>query len=46
MRNALKILKWSWRSIGKISWTDRVKDEVLYRCKEEKTLYVHNTKEG
>jgi len=30
---------WSWRRTGKISWTDRVRnEEVLYRVKEENIL--------
>jgi hypothetical protein len=34
---------WCWRRMDKISWTDRVKDEVLHRVKEERNI-VHTIK--
>jgi hypothetical protein len=29
---------WCWRRMEKISWTDRVRKEVLQRVKEEKNI--------
>jgi hypothetical protein len=29
---------WCWRSMEKISWTDRVRNEVLQRVKEETNI--------
>jgi len=31
---------WCWRMMGKISWTDRVRNEMLHRVKEERNV-VH-----
>jgi hypothetical protein len=35
---------WCWKSMEKISWTDRVKNEVLQTVKEESNI-LHTTKE-
>jgi len=29
---------WCWRRMEKISWTDRVKSEILNRLKEERNI--------
>jgi len=29
---------WRWRRMEKISWTDRVRKEVLHRVKEERNI--------
>jgi hypothetical protein len=29
---------WCWRRMDKISWTDRLRNEVLYRVKEERNI--------
>ena len=29
---------WCWRRLEKISWTDRVRNEVIHRAKEEKNI--------
>ena len=29
---------WCWRRIGKISWNDRVRNEVLVRVKEQRNI--------
>jgi hypothetical protein len=29
---------WQWRRIEKISWTDRVRNEVLHKIKEESSV--------
>jgi hypothetical protein len=29
---------WCWRRMEKISWTDRVRSEVLHRVKEERNI--------
>jgi hypothetical protein len=29
---------WCWRKMEKISWTDRVRNEVLQRVKEERNI--------
>jgi hypothetical protein len=34
---------WRWRRMGKISWTDRVRNEVLHRVKEERNI-LHTIK--
>jgi len=34
---------WCWRMMEKISWTDRVKNEVLHRVKEERII-LHTVK--
>jgi hypothetical protein len=34
---------WCWRRMEKISWTDRVRNEVLHRVKEERNI-VHTIK--
>jgi hypothetical protein len=34
---------WCWRRMEKISWTDRVRNEVLHRVKEEKNI-LHTIK--
>jgi hypothetical protein len=34
---------WCWRRMEKISWTDRVRNEVLYRVKEERNI-LHTIK--
>jgi hypothetical protein len=34
---------WCWRRMEKISWTDRVRNEVLHKVKEERNL-VHTIK--
>jgi hypothetical protein len=34
---------WCWRRIEKISWTDRVRNEVLHRVKEERNI-LHTIK--
>jgi hypothetical protein len=31
---------WCWRRMGKISWTDRVRNEVLHRVKEERNILL------
>jgi len=36
---------WCWRRVEKISWTDRVGNEVLCRVKKEGTSYVQLKKE-
>jgi hypothetical protein len=33
-----KFEMWCWRRVEKISWTDRVKNEVLCRVKEERNF--------
>ena len=33
-----KSAKWCWRRLEKISWTDRVKNEVLHRVKQERNV--------
>ena len=34
---------WCWRGMEKISWTDRVKSEVLHRVKEKRNI-LHTVK--
>jgi hypothetical protein len=34
---------WCWRRMEKISWTDRVRNEVVHRVKEERNI-VHSIK--
>jgi alpha-D-ribose 1-methylphosphonate 5-triphosphate synthase subunit PhnL len=34
---------WCWRRMEKISWTDRVRNEVLHRVKEERNI-LHTIK--
>jgi len=34
---------WCSRMVGKINWTDRVKNEILYRVKEERNI-LHTIK--
>jgi hypothetical protein len=34
---------WCWRRLEKMSWTDRVRNEVLHRVKEERNI-LHTTK--
>jgi hypothetical protein len=29
---------WCWRRVGKISWADNMRNEVLYRVKEERII--------
>jgi len=29
---------WCWRMMGKVSWIDRVRDEVLHRGKEQRNI--------
>ena len=36
---------WSWRRTEKISWTDRVKNELVLQRVEEKRNIVHKTKQ-
>jgi oligoribonuclease (3'-5' exoribonuclease) len=35
--------KWCWRRMEKIGWTDRVRNEVLHRVKEERNI-LHTIK--
>jgi hypothetical protein len=30
---------WYWRRIEKVSWTDRVRSELLHGAKEERNIY-------
>ena len=49
IRNNLERFEtWCWRRMGKISWTDRVRnEEVLLRVKEERNiLHTVKNKEG
>jgi hypothetical protein len=34
---------WCWRRMEKISWTDRMKSEVLYRGKKDRNI-LHTAK--
>jgi hypothetical protein len=34
---------WCWRRMEKISWTDRVRNEILHRLKEERNI-LHTIK--
>jgi hypothetical protein len=36
---------WCWRRMGKMSWTDRMKNEVLHRVKEEGNI-LHRINSG